>query len=58
MNNVISGLKNITLRKGNVYLYGFNKMYIEKDVIDDNLFQIISQFNEGKTTPVKFIQYC
>ena len=54
--NTISGLNNITLRKGNVY--GFNKMYIDKDVIDYNLHQIINQFNERKTTPVKYYQYC
>ena len=58
MNNIISGLNNITLRKGNLNLYGFNKMYIDKDVTDDNLYQIINQFNEEKTTPLKFIQYC
>ena len=29
-------------------------MYINKDLIEDKLYQTIDQFNERKTTPVKF----
>ena len=45
----------ITLRKVNVKPYGFNKMYMNKDLIDDKLYQlIIDQFNERKVTSTKF----
>ena len=29
-------------------------MYMEKDLIEHKLFQIIDQFNEKKITPIKF----
>ena len=29
-------------------------MYMDKDLIEDKLFQIIDQFNEKKITPIKF----
>ena len=29
-------------------------MYMNKDLIEDKLYQTIDQFNERKTTPVKF----
>ena len=29
-------------------------MHMNKDLIEDKLYQIIDQFNERKTTPVKF----
>ena len=45
---------NITLRKVNVKPYGFDKMCMGKDLIEDKLYQIIDQFNKRKITPVKF----
>ena len=37
MNNVITGSNNIILRKVNVKLCGYNKMYMGKDLIDNKL---------------------
>ena len=47
--NIITSLKNITLRKINVKPYGYDQMYIGKDLIEDKLYQFIDQFNERKT---------
>ena len=46
INNIISGSNNITLRKVNVKPYGFDKMYMDKELIEDKLYQIIDQFNK------------
>ena len=54
INSIITGSNNITLRKVNVRPYGFDKMYMDKELIEDNLYQIIDQFNERKITSAKF----
>ena len=54
INNIITDSKNITLRRVNVKPYGFDKMYMDKELIKDKLYQIIDQFNEGKITSKKF----
>ena len=54
INDIITRSNNITLRKVNVKPYGFDKMYIDKDLIEDRLYQIIDQFNEIKITSAKF----
>ena len=41
MNNITTGSNNITLRKVNIKPYGFNKMYMDKELIEDKLYQII-----------------
>ena len=46
INNIISGSNNIILRKVYVKLYGFDKMYMNKDLIEDKLYQNIDQSNE------------
>ena len=46
INNIISGSNNITLRKVNVKPYGFDKVYMDKELIEDKLYQIIDQFNK------------
>ena len=50
----ITGSNNITLRKVNVKPCGFQKMYMDRDLIEDNLYQRIDQFNERKVTPTIF----
>ena len=35
INNIITGLNNITLRIVNVKPYGFDRMYMDKDLIED-----------------------
>ena len=39
INNVITSLNNIALRKVNVKPYGFDKMYMDKDLIEHKLYQ-------------------
>ena len=41
INNIINGL-NINLRKANFQPYRYDKMYIEKDLIEDKLSEIIA----------------
>ena len=48
INNIISGLKNIILRKVNVKLYGFDKIYMDEYLIKDKLFQLIDPFSMRK----------
>ena len=48
INNIISGSNNITFRKVNVKPYGFNKMYMDEELIEDKLYQITDQFNTLK----------
>ena len=54
INNLITGSYSITLRKVNVKPYGFDKMYMDKELIEDKLYQIIDQLNERKITSTKF----
>ena len=35
INNIITGSNNIALRKVNVKPYGFDKMHMDKDLIED-----------------------
>ena len=50
INNIITGPNNITLRKFNVKPYGFDEIYIDKELIKDKLYQ----FNKTKITSSKF----
>ena len=52
-NNVITGSNNISLRKVDVNQYGFDKIYMDKELIKDKLYQVIHQFNERKITSKK-----
>ena len=54
INNIITGSDNITMRKVNVKADGFNKLYINKDLKEDQLNQIIDEFNEREIINVKF----
>ena len=49
INNILTGSNNI-----NVKPYGFDKMYIHKELIEDKLYQIIDQFNKRKITYTTF----
>ena len=57
INSIINGSNNFTLRKVDVNPYVFDEMCMDKDLIEDKLYQIMHQFNESKITPAKFIQY-
>lgn len=54
INHIITALDIITFRKANVKLYGVDKLYIGKDIIEDKLYKIIDQLNERKVIPTKF----
>ena len=54
LNNIIAGSNNIALRKVTVKSYGFAKIYMDKKLIEEKLYQIIDQFNERKITTTKF----
>ena len=62
-NKIATGSNYITFRKNNVYSYGLDEIYIEKylieiymdkQLIENKLYQITDQFNESRITPVKF----
>ena len=52
--NIITSASNITFRKVNAKSHGFDKVHIEKDLIEDRFYQITDQFSEKKITPAKF----
>ena len=52
-NNIITGTNNITLRKVDVKPYGFDKMYMDKELIENKLYEIIDRFSERKITSTK-----
>ena len=54
VNNIRTGSNNITLRKLNVKPYGFDKMYMDENLIKDKLYQIIEQLLERKIILTKF----
>ena len=54
VNNIITGSNNIILRNVNVKPYGFDKIYMDKELTENKLYQIIDQFNERKITSKKF----
>ena len=51
--HIITGSDNITLWKVKVKPDRFNKMYTDKDVKEDQAYQIIDKFNERKTYKCK-----
>ena len=55
INNIITDSYNITLRKVIVKPDGFDKVYMDKEVIEDKVYQIIDQFNEKELHPQNFI---
>ena len=52
--NIIIFSNNITFRKVDVKLNRFDKMYMDTELIEDKLYQILDQFNERKITSTKF----
>ena len=53
----ITGSNNINLIKVNVKPYGSDKMYMEKDLIHDNLYEKYNNSLKGKLDPQSLIQY-
>ena len=54
LNNIISISNNITCRKFNVKPIAFDKKYVDKDLIEHNLYQLIQQLNKRKIPLTKF----
>ena len=48
INNIISNSNNITLRKVNFKKYECDKINMNKGLIEDEMYQLIDQFNERK----------
>ena len=48
INNIITGSNNISLRKVNVKTYGYDEIYMNKDLIESKLHQLIDQYSEIK----------
>ena len=48
LSNIMINLNNITIRNVNVKSNWCDKMYMDKDVIVDKLYQLIDQFNKKK----------
>ena len=51
--NITTNSNNNTLRKVNIKPYGFDKMYMDKE-LKGTLYQIIDQLNERKNTSTMF----
>lgn len=49
-----TGSFNITLRKVNVFPQRFDKMYLDKELIENKLYQITNQFDERQIISIKF----
>ena len=45
LNNIIIDSNNITLRKFNTKSYGFEKMYLDKELTEYKFYQTIDEFN-------------
>ena len=54
LNNIISISNNITCRKFNVKPIAFDRKYVDKDLIEHNIYQIIEQLNKRKISLAKF----
>ena len=57
INNILVTSNNVTLKKVNGKRYGFDKIYMGKELIEAKVYQIIDQFNERKMDLQSFIQY-
>ena len=54
LNNIITDSQNLFLREVNVKPAGFDKMYLDKTLIEPALYQLVDQFNERKLTRNQF----
>ena len=46
--NIITGSNNVTSNKVDVKIWGYNKMYMDKDLMEDDLHELIDESNEKK----------
>ena len=52
INNIITGSNSISLRKVIVKPCRYNNMYVDKDLIEDKLYQLVDQFNGRKINQI------
>ena len=55
LSNIITDSQNLFLRDVNVKPAGFDKLYLEKPLIEPALYQLVAEFNERKVT---YNQFC
>ena len=51
---MINRLNNIALRKVKFKPYGYGNMYMDKDLIKDQLYELMDQYNERKINHTDF----
>ena len=54
INTIITGLSYLILRKVNFKPYRCNRVWMNKDSIEDKLYQLIDQFNKRKISHKHF----
>ena len=54
LNNIITDSQNLFLRDVNVKPAGFDKMHLDKSLIEPALYQLVDKFNERKVTHNQF----
>ena len=54
LNNIITDSQNLFLRDVNVKPAGFDKMYLDKTLIESALYQLFDKFNDRKLTQYQF----
>ena len=54
INNIMPDSNNITFKNVYVKPCRFDTMYMDEDLVEDKLYQIIDQFNERKFRAAKF----
>ena len=54
LSNVITDSQNLFLRDVNVKPAGFDKMYLDKSLIEPALYELVDEFNESKVTDNQF----
>ena len=54
INNIITSSNNIILKKVNVKPYGCDNMYLDKNLREDKMYDLIDQFIEIKINDRKF----
>ena len=53
INNIMTSSNNMTLKKVFVKFYGYDKMYMNKDSLENKWYQLIDQFDERKKLVIK-----
>ena len=54
LNNIITDSHNVYLRRVNVKPKGYNKMYMNYNIIEPELYRLVDKYNEGKVSSEEF----